>query len=424
MMDRPGMKRSSTLIDPASLQRRPSGRRLESAQTDTGLTRRGSRSGQPLLTFDEHGKLEETGTRESKIPNTRSVFGVDTLWEREMEKLKEIEAQEVIEEERKKREEQEQDELKAKKRKKRKGQNKQEEVEKTEQVSPLSSAEKDNAPRRQSLLPMSLPDIPKVTSRRIVPMPADDESDESSASEAAPRVSTSTVLRDEAADKWVSDDERQPARTTGVGPRYPPPLPNARADDSDEDVPLSVALKRATWKLSALRAHSDDDSDEDKPLSTLVDRTKSSIPPINFDNLNPSPSGHPNKKLNADDEDDVPLGIRMSHLPSGSHSQFSGLSGISQAGANDDDDDRPLAMHPEQIRKSQFMFAQAQHQQQQQMFQAQMYNSMAFAPQPSMMLMMPPPAPVIAPMPMQLQDTNKYGRVDRWRHDVAVEGHS
>ena len=64
-----------------------------------------------MLAFDNNGVLAETGVRESVMPKSRSVFGVDKLWEREMEKLKEIEAQEKIDaEERRKREEEEEGE--------------------------------------------------------------------------------------------------------------------------------------------------------------------------------------------------------------------------------------------------------------------------------------------------------------------------
>ena len=63
-----------------------------------------------MLAFDNNGVLAETGVRESVMPKSRSVFGVDKLWEREMEKLKEIEAQEKIDaEERRKREEEDRD---------------------------------------------------------------------------------------------------------------------------------------------------------------------------------------------------------------------------------------------------------------------------------------------------------------------------
>ena len=116
-MDRAQPKRQSTLIDPASLHTRPTANRMDSSNTQSDLNRRGSRSGQPLLSFDDDGHLEETGIRDSRLPKTKSVFGVDTLWEREMLKLKEIEAEEKREAEERKRME---DELEAKMEKRRK----------------------------------------------------------------------------------------------------------------------------------------------------------------------------------------------------------------------------------------------------------------------------------------------------------------
>jgi hypothetical protein len=78
------------------------------------------------------------------------------------------------------------------------------------------------------------------------------------------------------------------------------------------------------------------------------------------------------------------------------------------------------------------MLAQVQ-QQQQIMMQAQMQNGLYFGT-PGMMgsgFFGPPPMgvppmmmgmPVPPPSPPPVPDAAKYGRVDRWRHDVAVEG--
>jgi len=64
--------------------------------------------------------------------------------------------------------------------------------------------------------------------------------------------------------------------------------------------------------------------------------------------------------------------------------------------------------------------------------QAQLQSNMFFSP-PSVMMngsgfFTPPMGPMTVqpPMPMPsppvIHDSAKYGRVDRWRHDVAVEG--
>lgn len=468
MMDRGSLNRSSTLIDPSTLNARPMTSRMPSSQTDTALTRRGSRSGKPLLAIDDNGQIAETSDAHGmRMAQTKSVFGVDKLWEREMTKLKDIEAQEKAEEEERNRrlEEQErkwqekEERKKAKKGKKKKG--KGAGVDLT--PSPSSEAVPSSiSPQREAAPSLSLPDIPTVTSRkRTAPPPGDFDSDnESSASEAGGH--RDTTLREGLADKWVSDDEKKPAPAPSIG-LGKPRIDLSFNDDSDEDVPLSVTLQRAAQKLRSPRSQLNDDSDEDRPLSMILLNKPNVAPP----RISPSDSdedrplsmmllnkpnaaslkisspdsggGSANKFIendksigNAaaddDDDDNVPLGIRASRLPAGA-SQISGLSGLSLTGGknnnNDDDDERPLSMHPAQIRKSQFqMLAQVQQvQQQQQLLQAQMTNSMMFSHPPSMMFMMPPAAaaPPIFPQAPPPQDVNKFNSVDRWRHDVAVE---
>lgn len=99
--------------------------------------------------------------------------------------------------------------------------------------------------------------------------------------------------------------------------------------------------------------------------------------------------------------------------------------GLSSQAGDGDEDDVPLALHPDQQRKAQYM---AMAQQQQMMMQAQMQQSMFYGA-PSMMssgFFGPPmgPMPMMSP-PMQQPpppEVNKFGRVDQWRRDVAVEG--
>jgi len=217
------------------------------------------------------------------------------------------------------------------------------------------------------------------------------------------------------AETWFSDSEEEmPRRTTGVGPRFPNKSHQAEdVDSEEEDMPLSVAVNLVMRRQRATRLRAEDDSDEEKPLSTLLQKAKQAtptIPPvdINFDNL---ASGKD------DDDDDKPLGLRASTL-------------LNRNG-NDDDDDRPLAFHPQQQRRTQYqMMAQ---QQQQMMMQAQLHNSMFFSP-PSMLgsgffgpPVMPPmmmQQPISLPSPPPADESVKFGRVDKWRHDVAVEGTS
>jgi len=174
-------------------------------------------------------------------------------------------------------------------------------------------------------------------------------------------------------------------------------------------MPLAATVGRALQRAMS----ANDDSDEDLPLSAMLDKAKTSIPPINFDSLSVNPR-------NDDDDDDQPLGLRASVIPPTSYARNA-----------DDDDDKPLAFHPDQQRRTQY---QAMAQQQQMMMQAQMQQSIFFGA-PSMMgsgFFGPSMAPMASPMVMGLQqpmpspppapDAGKFGLVDRWRRDVAVEG--
>ena len=390
-----GPQRSSTLIDPAALQRRPT---LPRASSYEPLARRNSANTKPLLNFDDDDKVPRSNLSPTKLTASRSVFGVDTLWEREMVKLREIEAIEKLEaEERRKIEEAEE----IKTRKKRKKQKRKENAT-AETESPLPT---ETEKPRISAEPPMLPDIQRAV-RRPPPIP-DDESESDESEDAGhsrlPAAGTSWYA-------GSSDGDTGPRRTTGTGPRYLDKSrrrPSETVDiNSDDDLPLSVAMKRAVQR--GTHSRTGDSDDEGKPLSTLLQKNKLNLPAVNFDNLL-----DPDQEQD-DDDDDQPLGLRVSRL--GDHNNLEG-----------DDDERPLAYHPEQQRRTQYqMMAQ---QQQQLMLQAQMQNSMFFSP-PSMMAPQffgPPMMPMMV-QPLQgpslpaIHDEVKYGRVDKWRHDVAVEG--
>ncbi|KAF8076369.1 hypothetical protein FPV67DRAFT_1664650 [Lyophyllum atratum] len=139
MMARGSNQRLSTFIDPAALQSRPTSQHMPSfgsQGSQQALGRRNSANIKPLLNFEEDDKV--------------AVFGVDTLWEKEMVKLKEIEAREKQEaEERKIREEAE--EATKKKKTKRKGKSK------TATPDPESVAPEIPAPPMVSIEPPSPP---------------------------------------------------------------------------------------------------------------------------------------------------------------------------------------------------------------------------------------------------------------------------
>ncbi|KAF9651157.1 hypothetical protein BDM02DRAFT_978593 [Thelephora ganbajun] len=406
----------STLIDPNSLNR-PVPHRLGTSNSSQGLTRR-----KTLLNFDEDKLVPPDLNRKSttlgpRASNARSVFGTDHIWEREMTKLREME---VMERE-------------------------------TTGLSPEPPATtptnsnvdpSEASPRPRSQAPTNiLPEIPKVSTRKGPPPPRDDDDDEESDSDNSDtsRSERSQPKEAEGDTKWFSDEEKPaaPVRTVGSGPRYPPATqkpkdtPTPPADDSDEDVPLAATVGKAVQR--ATKAAAEEESDEDKPLNALIDKTKSKL----F--LGVPGIGQPIKGGDDDeDEDDQPLGLRASQLNPRTSQNWLGRSG-----GDDEDDDVPLGLHPEHQRRTQYqMFTQQQQfAQQQMMMQAQLQSSMMFT-QPSFMgsgffgppvgmsmgmgmgmgmgpMMVPPVAPGTPP---PVQDPAKFGRVDAWRRDVAVEG--
>ncbi|KAK7049539.1 hypothetical protein VNI00_005570 [Paramarasmius palmivorus] len=404
--DRPSMMKRGTLIDPSSLQR-PTSQHFNSYNS-TDLSRSNSGNAKPLLNFDEGDKLPSTSNQQ--LPPVRSVFGVDTLWQREMVKLKEIEAQEALERERMEREEA------ANPKKKKKGKKGKQtlEVESPAESSPVSRSDtpvhsESRAPVLPAIAsssgPPVLPAI-KPVNRGPPPIIDDDASDSEQSVQNTPRRPAKVE------EGWHSsseDEEEGPRRTTGIGLRNPankagntaPRLPAAGDDSEDEDIPLSMAAKRSVHQLKPTR---DDDSDEEKPLSMLLDSARLKLPEVNFD-----------RSQKGDDDDDAPLGLRASRvMPTGG-----------------EDDDVPLAFHPQQQMRTQQQMMMQQQQQQMMMQNSMAMNSMFFNPSmsgffpPAPMMMQPMQpmvqAPIPLPSPPPAQDPVKHSRVDRWRHDVAIE---
>jgi len=375
-----------------------------SQNTQQNLTRRASIK--PLLNFDE-GETKVTSLNAARVPATKSVFGVDTLWEREMVKLREIQAkEEVEEEERRKREEEAERKRQEKERKKRK---------KKGRASPDAEELGENLETiTVAMEPPTLPVIERAT-RRPPPKPSD--SDISSDSEDDGLAPTQLS---KATPSWhvgsSDEEEAAPRRTTGVGPRYPkhaqkPSAPPAD-DDSEEDLPLAATIHKAVARatFSGATPYPQDSDDEDKPLSHIL-----------LANSNSSPVRHNTAKRRlyvgqeSDEDDDQPLGLRASRIPT------------SRQGA-EEEDDVPLAFHPEQQRRTQYqMLAQ---QQQQMMMQAQMQSAMMMnasmmsfygPPMMNSVGMMPMQVPIPIPSPPPMADEASFGRVDRWRRDIVVD---
>lgn len=315
------------------------------------------------------------------MTKSTSVFGVDTVWERELKKLKEIQKQEadiLAEENRRK----EAAEL-AKKAKKSKGKPRKhvEAIEEKESVAPHVSDQ-----------PPVLPNFELRPTVRRIPEPesdlSSDEEDEERPVETK-RPSTTWYAGD-------SDEERpvklvSPPKMTNISPKQPR---DATSDD-DDDVPL-VQVSRGLQAKVRL-GDDDDDEEEDKPLSSVLEKMKGTG---TAKLLSPPQQA----KINDDDDDDeVPLAIkRLTTM------------GTFKALGRDDDDDQPLGLKVQRP-NTQMMpqFAPS--------FPAMSMGApsmmgvpMSFMqPQmiPSMVYSMPPPPP---PEPAQ----NSIAKVDAWRRTV------
>lgn len=402
------LQRASTLIDPASLQARPTNQRLNSygsQEPKQTVVNRNSVNIKPLLNFEDGSKALQPSTSANRNIGARSVFGVDTLWEREMAKLHEMQASEKIESEQRIRREEEEAKKKAEKEHRRKRKRK------GKGGNNANEKEQSDAEPRSVTLPL-LPDVRQVV-RKTSPRPSDNESTSESddVAEIAGRNTEGASVGWHAGSSDEEDNKIR--RTTGTGPRYP--LHARKASDpqprDSEDEPFATTLRRTTRLRPPHERTSDD---EDEPLVSVLRKTKIPNLPsmdINFDG---PPS---NARAGADDEDDQPLGLRASRL-------------VGSSGA--DDDDRPLAYHPEQQRRTQYqMLAHHHHQQQQHMIHAQLQNSLFFnqsmmgsgffvSPMMNPMALMQPPVPIPSPPP--IHDEAKLVRVDRWRRDVTVDG--
>ncbi|OCH90981.1 hypothetical protein OBBRIDRAFT_776061 [Obba rivulosa] len=435
MMARTPMQRASTLIDPESLKQRPVSQRMDSARSQSDLGRRNSANITPLLNFDDVIPGAPRPPVDAMVSgNPKSVFGVDTLWERELAKLRQIEEHERLEaEERRKRgisDEAARGKKGRGKGKKGKRKDKGEEPEPEPEGGNADENTSMQAPpeaRPPSPLHM-LPAIQRVAARRQPPPPVDGDETEESDSDDAPPGRLGDPRRSQV-ETWfagASDDEdgrgrakvtsppaRQAVRSLGL-----PQVLRVDDDSSEEDLPLVATIGRAAQRVSRLQIASDD-SDEDRPLTVVLDKRKTMMSSMGG-SLSPGAS----RKADDDEDDDKPLGLRVSRaFPSSSVSSVA----LPQANA---EDDMPLAFHPEQMRRTQYMMAQQQQQMMMQAQAAQLHQSMIFGT-PSMMasgFFAPPiPPPMMVPSqlpttPPPMQDAAKFGRVDKWRHDVAVEG--
>ncbi len=441
MMDR-GPATRSTLIDPSTFDKpqiavvdgegRPIN--LEANRQISDGDRR--RSAGPLVDLNGVRPGLRAGMRTSQ--SRTSVFGVDTVWEREMSRLKKMEAENEADTQL--HENQIQKKLKGKP------------GDMSFSTTLPNSAERmtSETAGTNMLTPPTLPNVTLVTSRPRPRMPkvSDNGSDEGHGAAERRRVSTATLgVKGWFAGSDDEDDRRPSSRITGrFGPSsnpQAPRLPPVTGDSEDEDVPLSRI--KPTLKVSR------SDSDEDEPLVKTKSRLGVDPPTLNPE-PNPTPIETPeprpmpmNDNEDEDEDDNVPLGLRASV-----NLHTSDKPSVNPGG--DEEDETPLGLryaasaspnaseHQRQQQMAMMLVQQQQQQAQQQMYLQQMARQSmagfsningaglmapagfpAFGAAPSMgMFGVTAPGPAGIPM-VNNADTAKIGRVDAWRKSVAAE---
>jgi hypothetical protein len=362
-----------TLVDLNELQNKPG---LLSPQRSTSRRR-------TLIDLDE-----DTSGPQGRMNKSTSVFGVDTVWERELKKLKEIEEQEAadVAEEKRRIEAVRAAEL-ARKEKKFKNKSRKKVV------------EPKIAPDSESHIPEAPPTLPAFELRptvRRVPEPdseesdSDGEDDEPTDAPQQPRSKT-----------WYAGDSDEEASAPKLS------LPHISASESrpddedsdDDDIPLNQIPRE---RLSKSRAP-DSDGDEDQPLVAVLQKMKGALSPVQ------SP------RKDEDEDDEVPLAMRRLTTMS----SFQSFNRQPRNQGNDDDDDRPLGLKV---------------QQQQWAIQPQMippfnpgFPAMSLGPPSVMGLPAMSPMPFMQGpgvpnaffnMPMQDPTPQDFVKIDNWRRGV------
>lgn len=435
MMQRPGATRSSTLIDPSTLNSRPTTQYLTPSQVQDDVRRKRA-SGAPLV--DLNSEAPPGPNARPGMTGARSVFGVDKVWERELAKLKAIEEQEK----------EEQAKLQALDAR----------LDDRRQQPVLPRTNSSNAGQRASALlpePDSTPPLGDANSDNDVRPPMGNRR-ESSASLGARGWFNSPGSDDESdgGDKRASVAStatmRPPAFSRKISAISPlPQIPGGGGDSEEEDVPLAQQAARRSMMPPRQNVPADSDSDEDKPIAVLKrHQSKSSAGPsglqavdlasrgsfaaelgLGASAFSPQKSAAAAKAGDDSSEDEVPLGVR--------HPTANRLSAM-PGGYDEDEDDKPLgakfassAMNPlQQQQMQQQAFLQQQMLQQQMMMQAQaMRTSMAFGGpmmNPSVMGsgFFPPPMSMHslnanAMAAAQDAQSTQVSRVDQWRRDVV-----
>lgn len=437
-MDR-GLTRSSTLVNLDGLNvPQPAANGRPNSQTLLAPPPSGTRnpkraSGMPLV------DLNDKNDGFTRLPKGQSVFGVDTLWQRELTKLEALEAAEKVDKDAQARRE----EVKAG----RKGKGKKDKGTPSpkSEVSPTPSAQPGDA------FAPTLPEVPLVSTRAPRPPRSPNDSEDGEAV-GMRRVSVATLgvngwFAGGSSDEEEDEDYFGPGAVPGNQRRrkkqragssrvvsghsdQPPRLPRIESSD-EEDEPLAarIAKARAAPPRLVSKPVEEDDSDEDAPISTLIAKSRLGGSPAGPSTVKQTPPVVP-KTVEDDDDDDeednVPLGLRAAPTTK------------PPVDGDSDEDEKPLGLRftPGQQQQQQPDFAAAQQyqmmmalQQQQVMQQQQqqmlaMRNSMAGFGVPSMMphftgAAHPPSMYALPPPPPQLPESSSRGRVDAWRQEVV-----
>ncbi|KAG8816842.1 hypothetical protein FRC17_000167 [Serendipita sp. 399] len=402
MMQRPQPVRTSTLISEQDLMQNAMGTAPRPALS------RSHSSGEPLVNFGNDPVPGTTvqarpqkGRAYAGMATSRSVFGVDQVWERELVKLKEIEAMEKAQEEEEKKIEEERKAKEEAKAAKKAAKKKAKGLKQRMSIGNLlgspngqqSEEQEDEEDDSRAIAPgastsnTAAPSLPAVNPFPTPPKP--DSSSESSDSEAEleERRAQSRMRRSDSRAEWLSDDERQaamalqqqqahrrPAQMTGLAAG----LRVGGDDDSDEDVPLTSALKKAKERQRA------EDSEEDVPLAAVLTQSRSqTLSTFDFGGTvlaevgktkPPAAAAHKARLMaDSDSDDDKPLALQHSRpIP-----RATGVGASKAANGSDDEDEQPLGVRYSMAPS--MMFGQPQQQQQQQMMQQQIMQQQMMA---------------------------------------------
>lgn len=206
-----------------------------------------------LLPIPSNGAISETtnalmGQRPG-MPNTRSVFGVDQVWQRELDKLR---AQEEHEKEMARKEE---EEARRKREKKKKGKGKGKERA-LDQPAVIDEPSPEVYRSSMSLEPPSL----------AVSLPSEQEPQASV--EAAALAPALDVDEWAAASDDEDDDDDDDDKKQRRPPRKSKPVTKDSDSSSEDDVPLSRA-----YAVKSMPPVDDESSDDEEPLSRLKVRS-------------------------------------------------------------------------------------------------------------------------------------------------------